>query len=189
MIKEIRKIALPFLCFLATSTVVCSTALADDQMMAEMPKDSTKNKIIRASDGIPSKYATPEILKIISDFESGKITIDTAPHDSSVKGVWETWDDNGSVKEVSTGKVTKQGEYAWKFLSDKKDGVPMGVSVRFGPYDNAPHYHKQGEAFYVIEGECLLNVNGKLVPFKKGDFVFLREMRLSPSPILRPVLS
>jgi len=151
------------------------------------PVDSTKNIPVKYSKfGFPDGCFTPEAKKIIEDYESGRLAMEDFPCDDSVPGIWQTWDENGGTKKLPGGKVTRPGQYGWKFLSDKKQGAPMGISVRFGPYDNEPHFHREAEWFYVLEGETLLNVNGKLQPFKKGDIVFFEENAIHDMVIVKP---
>ncbi len=123
---------------------------------------------------------------LIDAYEKGDMTIQDFPCDDSVPGIWQTWGKNGEFVPLPGGEVTRSGQYGFKFLSDRPDDRPYGISTRFGPYDNIPHFHREPEWFYALEGETLLNINGELRPFKKGDIVLFEAGTVHDMVLVKP---
>ncbi len=160
-----------------------------------LPLSSSGNKPVPyVQAGFPKECDVPgakniqKAKELIEAYEKGKISIDQFPCDDSVPGIWQTWGANGSVVPIPGGEINTPGQYGFKFLSDRKDSTPLGISARFGPYDNIPHYHREPEWFYVLQGEALLNVGGSFHPFKKGDIVYFEENVIHDMIIVKPEL-
>lgn len=181
-----KKINIVYIAVLSGLSFVVS-ASADDKL-AGMPTDSTSNApTMYSSSGMPKACKNAAAEKIIKDYESGALKFANLPKDDTVKTGWETWDGKGGIKNCPGGAVNKTGDYCWKWISRPTDGrTPMGVSVRFGPYDNTPHYHKQAECFYVLKGESMMNVQGGMEPYKKGEIVHIEGNAIHDMAIVKP---
>ena len=155
-----------------------------DELLPGIPTDSTSNQPqLYREKGIPKACKNPYVEKIIDAYETGKLALADLPVNPNLKTGWENWQG-----VCPGGKVSKPGDYCWLWMEKPKtldEGIPMGVSVRFGPYDNTPHYHKQMECFYVLEGEALLNVRGRYVPFKKGEVVAYEGNAIHDMPVVK----
>lgn len=135
--------------------------------------DSTQHHPVKFNQvGLPGRCYKQKVHDLIVMYESGKLQMKDFPADHSVSGDWETWSKKGKgTDRCPGGEVKKTGDYCWKFLSDREDSFPMGVSVRYGPYNNTPHYHQEPECFYVLKGQSMLNVAGRYVEVSKGDVI------------------
>lgn len=169
---------------LGLATQACFAIGFADELLPGMPTDSTSNTPqVYKEKGMPKACRNDYAEKIIKAYEAGQIVLADLPVNPNLKSGWENWQG-----VCPGGKVSKPGEYCWLWMEKPKkmrDGVPMGVSVRYGPYDNIPHYHKQMECFYVLEGEALLNVQGEYIPFKKGEVIAYEGNAIHDMPVVK----
>jgi mannose-6-phosphate isomerase-like protein (cupin superfamily) len=173
----------------AALALTVPAALASEDKLPMMPADSTSNEpVVFATAGLPKECRNPVVERIIRDYESGRLGFEAMPQDDTVKDKgWKTWGAGGGEADCPGGAVAKKGDYCWIWMSRPLvGGTPMGISVRFGPYDNVPHYHRQGECFYAMKGQALLNVNGAFKPFVKGQAIYIEGNAIHDLPVVKP---
>ncbi|MEM7189531.1 MAG: cupin domain-containing protein [Pseudomonadota bacterium] len=117
-----------------------------------------------AKTGMPSACAHPRIEALIETIRNGAADYQTVRPDQTVTTGWQSVDPDLGIVACPSRMPEKPGQYCWQWLSFPRAvseaHLPFGIGIRNGAQDTRPHYHRQRECFYVLEGEAMLNVDG-----------------------------
>jgi mannose-6-phosphate isomerase-like protein (cupin superfamily) len=137
---------------------------------------------------IPDNCRHPLVETYISDLESGRVTFETIQCHESVhvddRGV-KTMDEWGNVVNwdcVHTSPV----HYVWRMLAD----FPIVIGITRGvKSDHEPHFHKEDECYFVIDGCGVTLCNGAYTKLEKGHYFYIPGNTIHNTPILDQGLS
>ncbi|BDY06082.1 cupin domain-containing protein [Ferrimonas sp. YFM] len=135
---------------------------------------------------IPEECRDPLAEKYIAGLESGKYTLANIPADDTIakdKRHWLTFDESGkNVVECKDGDIKNSpSNYCWKELSDAPS--VMGI-VSMGKTDHAPHYHPQGECYYIASGKTETLAQNQMQSIEKGQYFWINDYAIHNIPNL-----
>lgn len=135
---------------------------------------------------IPEQCKDPLAEKYIAGLKSGKYTLANIPSDDTIakdKRHWLTFDESGkNVIECKDGDIKNSASnYCWKELSDKPS--VMGI-VSMGKTDHAPHFHPQGECYYIASGKTETLAQEQMMPIENGQYFYIDDYAIHNIPNL-----
>ncbi len=135
---------------------------------------------------IPAECKDPLAEKYIAGLQSGKFTLANIKADDTIakdKRNWLTFDDSGkNVVECKDGDIKNSpSNYCWKELSDSPS--VMGI-VSMGKTDHAPHFHPQGECYYIADGKTETLAQNQMQTIEKGQYFFINDYAIHNIPNL-----
>ena len=80
------------------------------------------------------------------------------------------------IDTSNPSEVRRKGKDPFGFIleSDLFDGLPFGIARAQLTGDKLHHHEKMIEVYMIISGEGKIELNGKLIPIKKGSVIIIR---------------
>lgn len=144
---------------------------------AEYPSLSTPHSLTKI---MPTACKHPVAVGYVEDFQKIHYR-DIKPNRHGASGAsengWVTWGTADDIYKLRAcpkgGAIDSDDGVCWLELSDKP--IVMGIAAVAPGKKLHPHYHKEPECYYGLDGTSHTWANGKMNHFEKGDFLFLES--------------
>jgi mannose-6-phosphate isomerase-like protein (cupin superfamily) len=125
---------------------------------------------------MPIQCENKVVRKYISDLENGIMTFDTIqPND----GYCLTMMGNETIKVNCTMDQAHVG-YIWKQLWDEPHVIGVTKGQRS---DHKPHFHREAECYYVINGTTCALIDSAYRPLHKSHYLYIPPSTIHNQPI------